>query len=331
MRSSRKQFPQIDHKVLDFSGFIIVLSVVFIFFAVTTWIAFTPSNISSEEITIYTGTIAIAEQTNSWLERQIIFELPAYETRLKLDNYPAYITDECLTNLKTEIAEGHQFTVSAWRGNMIALSGMSGDYIQLEDSVERWDKSDHTGRRLVIGLDVLFAVFLLLFFTAIRNPERHPKLMSFFIMPSHRLDNIRPTVEVPMIRYKTGDYRKAEETERCLCLYLYDWSVSVELDTAEQHRFVRINSLLHMEDCKLESLPLWERQKGTIWIENMGSGGVFYSDYYPFARRKYYDRDKNQFAIGDIYADGKCIEFSHGNYALLDEAGHLMALMFDGE
>ena len=43
------------------------------------------------------------------------------------------------------------------------------------------------------------------------------------------------------------------------------------------------------------------------------------------AKKKYYDPDNKILAIGDIYGEGKCIEFAKGQYVVIDDFNRLVS------
>ena len=113
-------------------------------------------------------------------------------------------------------------------------------------------------------------------------------------------------------------------------IHPYDWSFELTTQRVSENEYLICYALasLCFFKCEHTNLTIPRAQKGKIFIRlNFPhADGIYYSDYAPFVRKKYYDSHNKIFAVGDITATGKSIEFANGQIAVIDEMGKLMAV-----
>lgn len=113
-------------------------------------------------------------------------------------------------------------------------------------------------------------------------------------------------------------------------IHLYDWSFELTTRQVSENKYLICYALASFcfSKCKCANLNIPSAQKGKlfIYLDFPHADGVYYSDCVPFVRERFYDHNNKIFAIGDIAASGKSIEFADGQIAVIDETGRLTAV-----
>lgn len=112
-------------------------------------------------------------------------------------------------------------------------------------------------------------------------------------------------------------------------IYPYHWSFEIATSVVAENMYVLEHFLGNQVFmcCETAELKIPTASKGHLYIEFKfpHADGIYYSDYERFCKRKYYDPEKRIIAIGDIYAEGKCIEFAEGQYLVIDDSKRLVS------
>ena len=112
-------------------------------------------------------------------------------------------------------------------------------------------------------------------------------------------------------------------------VYPCDWSFEIATSLIADNRY-KLEHFLGNQvflNCETAKLKKPNAVIGCIYVE-IGfphADGIYYSDYEQFSKKKYYDPHNKIIAVGDIYGEGKCIEFTKGQYVVVDEFGRLVS------
>jgi len=113
-------------------------------------------------------------------------------------------------------------------------------------------------------------------------------------------------------------------------IHPYDWSFELTTQRVSENKYLICYALASFcfFKCEHANLTMPRAQKGKIFIslDFPHADGIYYSDYVPFAQKKYYDPQNKIFAVGDITATGKSIEFANGQIAVINEMNRLVAV-----
>ncbi|MCH5192126.1 MAG: hypothetical protein J1F23_08195 [Oscillospiraceae bacterium] len=113
-------------------------------------------------------------------------------------------------------------------------------------------------------------------------------------------------------------------------IHPYDWSFELTTQQISENKYLICCALasLCFFKCESANLTMPRAQKGKIFVHLNFShaDGIYYSNYAPFACKKFYDPQNKIFAVGDITATGKSIEFADGQIAVFNGLGSLTAV-----
>lgn len=113
-------------------------------------------------------------------------------------------------------------------------------------------------------------------------------------------------------------------------IHPYDWSFELTTQRISENKYLICYALasLCFLKCERANLTMPRAQKGRLFIHlNFPhADGIYYSDFAPFVRKKFYDSQNKVFVVGDITASGKSIEFANGQIAVINETGELTAI-----
>ena len=130
----------------------------------------------------------------------------------------------------------------------------------------------------------------------------------------------------------TGDGSMIYVPSPSICpfsVYPYHWSFEIATSVVTENKY-KLEHFLGNQvflSCETAKLKKPTASAGCIYVEIdfPYADGVYYSDYEQFCKKKYYDPDNKIFAIGDIYGEGKCIEFAKGQYVVIDDSNRLVS------
>lgn len=112
-------------------------------------------------------------------------------------------------------------------------------------------------------------------------------------------------------------------------VYPYHWSFEIATSVVTENKY-KLEHFLGNQgflSCETAKLKKPTASAGCIYVEIdfPHADGVYYSNYEQFCKKKYYDPDNKILAIGDIYGEGKCIEFAKGQYVVIDDFNRLVS------
>lgn len=112
-------------------------------------------------------------------------------------------------------------------------------------------------------------------------------------------------------------------------IYPYHWSFEIATSVVTENKYALEHFLGNqvLLSCETAKLKIPTASNGRLYIEIKfpHADGIYYSDYEQFCKKKYYDPEKRIIAIGDIYGEGKCIEFAKGQYVVIDDSNRLVS------
>ncbi len=111
-------------------------------------------------------------------------------------------------------------------------------------------------------------------------------------------------------------------------LYLFDWSIEIPTGTIGKNIFRYLGGYFFEKQAEKRKLIIPESKKGIIKLESINElgDGVYYSDFYDFSKKTYYDKETGWFLVGDINAKGNAIEFASNNIAIISSNNDLLAI-----
>ena len=130
----------------------------------------------------------------------------------------------------------------------------------------------------------------------------------------------------------TGDGSMIYVPSPSICpfsVYPYHWLFEIATSVVTENKY-KLEYFLGNQvflSCETAKLKKPTASAGCIYVEIdfPHADGVYYSDYEQFCKKKYYDPDNKILAIGDIYGEGKCIEFAKGQYVVIDDFNRLVS------
>lgn len=112
-------------------------------------------------------------------------------------------------------------------------------------------------------------------------------------------------------------------------IYPYHWSFEIVTSVVTENTY-KLEHFLGNQvlwSCETAKLKIPTSSTGRLYVEIVfpHADGIYYSDYEQFCKNKYYDSDNKILAVGDIYGEGKCVEFTKGQYVVIDDSNRLVS------